>query len=118
HYLLRYGTEAQKHHWLPRMATGELVAAIAMSEPGAGSDLRSIRTRARRDGDHYVLDGAKTFITNGLLADLVFVVAKTDPDAGARGISIIVVETARAEGFRRGRLLEKIGQKGQDTAEL
>ncbi|GAA5232899.1 acyl-CoA dehydrogenase [Verticiella sediminum] len=118
HYLLRYGTEEQKQRWLPRMATGELVAAIAMSEPGAGSNLRGIRTRARRMGEHYVLDGAKTFITNGLLADLVFVVAKTDPDAGAKGISILVLETAQAEGFRRGRLLEKIGQKGQDTAEL
>lgn len=118
HYLLRYGTEEQKQRWLPRMASGELVAAIAMSEPGAGSNLRGIRTRARRAGDHYVLDGAKTFITNGLLADLVFVVAKTDPEAGAKGISILVLETAQAEGFRRGRLLEKIGQKGQDTAEL
>lgn len=118
HYLLHYGTEAQKQRWLPRMATGELVAAIAMSEPGAGSDLRAIRTRARRDGDAYVIDGAKTFITNGWLASLVCVVVKTDPQAGSRGVSLLMVETDDARGFRRGRLLEKLGQKGQDTAEL
>ncbi|RZT39248.1 acyl-CoA dehydrogenase family protein [Cupriavidus agavae] len=118
HYILRYGSEAQKQRWLPKMATGELVGAIAMSEPGAGSDLKNVKTRAVRDGDHYVIDGSKTFISNGLLADLICVVVKTDPTQGARGVSIIVVETAGLAGFRRGRVLEKIGQKGQDTAEL
>ncbi|CAG9168208.1 Acryloyl-CoA reductase (NADH) [Cupriavidus laharis] len=118
HYILRYGTEAQKRHWLPKMASGEMVAAIAMSEPGAGSDLKSIKARAVRDGDHYVLNGSKTFITNGYLADLILVVCKTDPDKGAKGVSIVVVETENLPGFRRGRILEKIGQKGQDTAEL
>lgn len=118
HYLLRYGSDAQKRRWLPKMATGELVAAIAMSEPGAGSDLKNVKTRAVRDGDHYVINGSKTFISNGLLADLVCVVVKTDPDKGAKGVSIVVVETAGLPGFRRGRVLEKIGQKGQDTAEL
>jgi acyl-CoA dehydrogenase len=118
HYILRYGTEVQKRHWLPKMASGEMVAAIAMSEPGAGSDLKSIKARAVRDGDHYVLNGSKTFITNGYLADLILVVCKTDPDKGAKGVSIVVVETENLPGFRRGRILEKIGQKGQDTAEL
>lgn len=118
HYILRYGTEAQKQRWLPKMATGEMVGAIAMSEPGAGSDLKSVKTRAVRDGDHYVINGSKTFISNGLLADLICVVVKTAPDKGAKGVSIVVAETAGLEGFRRGRVLEKIGQKGQDTAEL
>ncbi|HKR39772.1 MAG TPA: acyl-CoA dehydrogenase family protein [Paraburkholderia sp.] len=118
HYILRYGTEEQKHRWLPKMASGERVAAIAMSEPGAGSDLKSIKTRAVRDGDHYVINGSKTFISNGLLADLICVVVKTDPAQGAKGVSIIVVETDDLPGFRRGRVLEKMGQKGQDTAEL
>ncbi|QYY28215.1 acyl-CoA dehydrogenase family protein [Cupriavidus pinatubonensis] len=118
HYILRYGTEAQKQNWLPKMASGEIVAAIAMSEPGAGSDLKSIKARAVRDGDQYVLNGSKTFITNGFLADLILVVCKTDPDKGAKGVSIVVVETENLPGFRRGRILEKIGQKGQDTAEL
>ncbi|UDM53770.1 acyl-CoA dehydrogenase family protein [Cupriavidus sp. MP-37] len=122
HYLLRYGTEAQKQKWLPQMASGELVAAIAMSEPGAGSDLKAIRTRALReqtaDGDCYRINGAKTFITNGYHADLICVVAKTDPEAGSRGVSLVMVETRDLPGFRRGRILEKIGQKGQDTAEL
>ncbi|CAG2147200.1 acyl-CoA dehydrogenase family protein [Cupriavidus numazuensis] len=118
HYILRYGTEAQKRNWLPKMASGEMVAAIAMSEPGAGSDLKSIKARAVRDGDQYVLNGSKTFITNGYLADLILVVCKTDPDKGAKGVSIVVVETENLPGFRRGRILEKIGQKGQDTAEL
>ena len=118
HYILRYGSEAQKQRWLPRMATGEMVGAIAMSEPGAGSDLKSVKSRAVRDGEHYVVNGSKTFISNGLLADLILVVVKTDPDKGAKGVSIVVVETAGLEGFRRGRVLEKIGQKGQDTAEL
>ncbi|CAD6561585.1 Acyl-CoA dehydrogenase [Paraburkholderia hiiakae] len=123
HYLLRYGSEEQKHKWLPKMASGEYVAAIAMSEPGAGSDLKSIKTRAVREGDHYVINGSKTFISNGVHADLVCVVVKTDPAKGTKGVSIVVVETKDAHGaglagFRRGRVLEKIGQKGQDTAEL
>src|SRR5205085_2101704 len=118
HYLLAYGSEAQKLRWLPKMATGELVAAIAMSEPGAGSDLQAVRTSARRDGDHYIVDGAKTFITNGHHADLVCVVVKTDAARGAKGVSLLMVETADLPGFRRGRLLEKIGQHGLDTAEL
>jgi acyl-CoA dehydrogenase len=118
HYLLEYGNEEQKLRWLPKMASGELVAAIAMSEPGAGSDLQSIKTHARREGSHYVINGSKTFITNGYHADLVFVVAKTNPALGAKGISIIVVETKDLAGFERGKLLEKIGNKGSDTAEL
>ncbi|WP_326541831.1 acyl-CoA dehydrogenase family protein [Pseudorhodoferax sp.] len=118
HYILRYGSEAQKRRWLPRMASGELVAAIAMSEPAAGSDLKAITTRAVRQGDRYIVNGAKTFITNGHLADLVCIVAKTDPAAGARGVSILVAETAGLPGFRRGRILDKIGLKGQDTSEL
>lgn len=109
HYLLEYGTEEQKLRWLPGMATGEIVGAIAMTEPGTGSDLRSVTTRARRDGDHYVLDGSKMFITNGYLCDLVIVVAQTEG-----GMSLIVVD----EGFERGKPLEKIGMKGQDTCEL
>ena len=118
HYLLAYGTEAQKRRWLPRMATGELVAAIAMSEPGAGTDLQRIRTRAVREGNEYVIHGAKTFITNGHHANLVVVAVKTDTGAGAKGVSLLVVETDGAEGFRRGRILEKLGQKTLDTAEL
>ncbi|CAG9169608.1 acyl-CoA dehydrogenase family protein [Cupriavidus respiraculi] len=122
HYLLSYGTQAQKRAWLPRMASGDMVGAIAMSEPGAGSDLKAIRTRAVRektaDGDFYRINGAKTFITNGHHADLICVVAKTDPEAGTRGVSLIVVETRDLPGFRRGRILEKIGQKSLDTAEL
>lgn len=119
HYLLHYGTEEQKQRWLPKMATGEYVGAIAMSEPDAGSDLQSIKTRARKDGDHYVIDGSKTFITNGYHADLVFVVAKTDSEAkGSRGTSIIIVETRDLAGFQRGKVLEKLGNKGSDTTEL
>jgi len=118
HYLSAYGTEEQKRNWLPRMASGELVAAIAMTEPGTGSDLQAIRTSAVADGDDYVLNGSKTFISNGFLCDLVFVVAKTDPAAGAAGVSLVLVETAELPGFRRGRNLEKIGQHGQDTCEL
>jgi len=116
-YLLAYGTEAQKQQWLPRMATGEVVTALGMSEPGAGSDLKAIRTSAVRDGDHYLLNGAKTFITNGSSADMVVVAAKTDPPAGGRGISLLVVDT-RLAGFSVGRVLDKIGQHGADTAEL
>lgn len=117
-YLLHYGTETQKHRWLPRMASGDMVAAIAMTEPDAGSDLQAIRTTARRVGDTYVLNGQKTFISNGQLADLVIVAAKTRIDAGAKGISLIAVETQDAPGFRRGRNLEKIGKHAQDTSEL
>jgi acyl-CoA dehydrogenase len=118
HYLNGYGTEEQKRRWLPKLASGELVGAIAMSEPGTGSDLQNVKTRAIRDGDEYVINGAKTFITNGLQAELIIVVAKTDPGEKARGVSLIVVETQGSEGFRRGRVLDKIGLKGQDTAEL
>jgi acyl-CoA dehydrogenase len=119
HYLLHYGTEEQKRRWLPGMASGELVGAIAMSEPDAGSDLQAIKTRARRQDEHYVVNGSKTFITNGYHADLVFVVARTDPEAkGARGLSIIILETNNLEGYRKGRVLEKLGNKGSDTAEL
>jgi acyl-CoA dehydrogenase len=117
HYLANYGTEEQKQRWLPKLASGEMVAAIAMTEPGTGSDLQNITTRAVRDGDHYVLNGAKTFITNGGQADLVIVATKTDSAQGAHGVSLIVVETA-TEGYRRGRLLDKVGMHGQDTAEM
>ncbi|QUQ71848.1 acyl-CoA dehydrogenase [Kutzneria sp. CA-103260] len=118
HYLLNYGSEEQKRRWLPKLASGELVGAVAMSEPGAGSDLQSVRTRAVRSGDEYVINGAKTFITNGAQAELIIVVAKTDADQGAHGISLIVVETQQVEGFRRGRVLDKLGLEGQDTSEL
>ena len=117
HYINAYGTEEQKQAWLPKMASGEIVGAIAMTEPGTGSDLQGIRTRAITDGDHYVIDGAKTFISNGLLADLVIVAAKTSEGKGAESVSLIAVETDR-EGFRRGRNLEKVGQHGQATCEL
>jgi len=118
HYLLAYGTEEQKQRWLPPpMATGEVVAAIAMTEPGTGSDLQGIRTKAIRDGEEYVVNGAKTFITIGAQADLVLVAAKTDPDEAAAGISLVLVPTD-TPGFRRGRVLDKIGMKGQDTCEL
>lgn len=116
-YLTDLTTEEQKRRWLPGFCSGELITAIAMTEPGAGSDLQGIRTTAVRDGDSFVLNGQKTFISNGILADLVIVVARTDPDAGHRGISLLVVERGMA-GFDRGRNLEKIGQKAQDTAEL
>ncbi|MGW6275989.1 acyl-CoA dehydrogenase family protein [Kribbella sp. NPDC055071] len=116
-YLLDYATDEQKARWLPGFCSGELITAIAMTEPGAGSDLQGIQTTARRDGDHYVLSGQKTFISNGILADLVIVVAKTDPAAGAQGISLLVVERGMP-GFERGRNLDKIGLKAQDTAEL
>jgi acyl-CoA dehydrogenase len=118
HYILRYGTEAQRQRWLPKMASGELVAAIAMTEPGAGTDLQALRTRAVKDGDHYVINGAKTFITNGWHADLVCVVVRTGAEKGGKGLSLVMVGTADAPGFRRGKLLEKIGQHSVDTAEL
>ncbi|MGW6702756.1 acyl-CoA dehydrogenase family protein [Nocardia sp. NPDC055049] len=117
HYLLAYGTEEQKKHWLPKMASGEVVGAIAMTEPGTGSDLQAVKAKAIRDGDEYVINGSKTFITNGAQADLIILVAKTDPTQGASGVSLVLVEADR-EGFRRGRVLDKIGQKGQDTSEL
>ncbi|MCC6473720.1 MAG: acyl-CoA dehydrogenase family protein [Burkholderiales bacterium] len=118
HYILNHGTEEQKRRFLPRLASGELVGAIAMTEPGAGSDLQAIRTRALRDGEDYVLNGSKIFITNGYLADLVVVVAKTDPSQRAKGISLLLVETRESPGFRAGHPLDKIGQHGQDTCEL
>ncbi|MFZ6863230.1 acyl-CoA dehydrogenase family protein [Undibacterium sp. Ji67W] len=118
HYILNQGTEEQKKKYLPLLASGEMVAAIAMSEPGAGSDLKGIRTSAVRDGDSYRINGSKIFISNGYLADLVVVVTKTDPDAGSKGVSLMLVETKNCPGYRVGRLLEKIGQKGQDTCEL
>jgi acyl-CoA dehydrogenase len=118
HYVNSYGTAEQKQRWLPKLASGELIGAIAMTEPGTGSDLQSIKAKAIKDGDDYVIDGSKTFISNGLLAELVIVVVKTDPDDAAGGISLVVVETEGAAGFSRGRVLKKIGQHGQDTAEL
>lgn len=118
HYLLNHGTESQKQRYLPRMARGELIGAIAMTEPGTGSDLQAIRTSAQVRGDQYVINGSKTFITNGYLAGLVLVVAKTDPTQKAKGISIFIVETTNCKGYRVGRLLDKIGLKAQDTSEL
>ena len=116
-YFLHYGSEEQKQRWLPKMASGEMVGAIAMTEPNTGSDLQNIRTTAIRDGDEYVVNGAKTYISNGQLCDLVIVVAKTDPEKGAKGISLIVVETDTA-GFERGRNLKKLGQEAADTSEM
>ena len=119
HYFVEYGTEEQRQRWLPKMASGEWISAIAMTEPGAGSDLKTLRTTAVRDGDHYVLNGAKTFITNGATAQLVLVACKTDPGAGAKGVSLIAIEVdAQTEGFRVGRVLDKMGQKAADTCEL
>ncbi|MET9951224.1 acyl-CoA dehydrogenase family protein [Streptomyces sp. NPDC006339] len=116
-YLTSLATEEQKRRWLPGFCSGETVTAIAMTEPGAGSDLQAIRTSAEDHGDHWILNGSKTFISNGILADLVIVVAKTTPEGGAHGLSLLVVERGM-EGFERGRNLDKIGQKSQDTAEL
>jgi alkylation response protein AidB-like acyl-CoA dehydrogenase len=116
-YLTHLTTPEQKARWLPGVISGETICALALSEPAAGSDLKGVRTTARRDGDEWVIDGSKTFITNGILADLVIVACKTDPDAGHKGISLIVVERD-AEGFERGRKLDKVGMKAQDTAEL
>ncbi len=117
-YLLHYGSEEQKQAFLPRMVSGALIGAIAMTEPGAGSDLQAIKTRARKVGNHYVLSGQKTFITNGQLANFVIVAAKTDASAGAKGISLFLVETDAVDGFRRGRNLDKLGMKSNDTSEL
>jgi alkylation response protein AidB-like acyl-CoA dehydrogenase len=116
-YITDLGTDEQKSRWLPKMASGECIGAIAMTEPGAGSDLQGVRTTAVRDGDEWVVAGAKTFITNGINSDLVIAVARTDPNAGSRGISLLVVERGMP-GFSRGRKLDKIGLHGQDTAEL
>ena len=118
HYLVNHGTEDQKHRLLPRMASGELIGAIGMTEPAAGSDLQGIRTRAIRDGDDYVVNGSKIFITNGYLSGLIALVVKTQPAEGAKGTSILMVETAALAGFRVGRILDKMGMKSQDTAEL
>ena len=118
HYIYSYGTEEQRQRWLPKVCSGELICAVAMTEPGAGTDLQGIKTRAIRDGDHYVLNGSKTFISNGQIANLVIVVAKTDPTARAKGVSLLVVETEHAPGFKRGRTLDKLGMHGQDTSEL
>ncbi|SDX59420.1 acyl-CoA dehydrogenase family protein [Marinobacter mobilis] len=116
-YILHYGSEAQKQHYLPKLASGEMIGAIAMTEPGAGSDLQGVKTNAIKNGDHYVLNGSKTFITNGQLADVVIVVAKTDPKEGAKGTSLFIVESAWA-GFEKGQNLNKVGMKAQDTSEL
>ncbi|HZO22563.1 MAG TPA: acyl-CoA dehydrogenase family protein [Steroidobacteraceae bacterium] len=118
HYLLNHGLEEQKQRWLPRMARGELIGAIAMTEPGAGSDLQAIRTRAQRQGDEYLVSGSKLFITNGYLAGLLALAVKTDPAQRAKGISILMVETRDLPGYRVGRILDKMGMKSQDTAEL
>jgi acyl-CoA dehydrogenase len=117
HYILNYGSEEQKRRWLPGMARGELIGGIAMTEPGTGSDLQSVRTTAKRQGNSYVVNGQKTFITNGQTADLIIVVARTG-GPGAKGLSLIVVETDRNDGFRRGRNLDKIGLHASDTSEL
>ena len=118
HYILNQGTAAQKAKFLPKMATGELIGAIAMSEPGAGSDLQGVRSTARLEGDHYVVNGSKTFISNGYLADLMVVVCRTSDVPGSKGISLLLVETKEAPGFRVGKKLHKLGQKGNDTCEL
>jgi long-chain-acyl-CoA dehydrogenase len=118
HYVLAYGTEEQKKRWLPKMVSGELVGALAMTEPSGGSDVQSIKTRAVKEGNSYRLSGQKTFITNGQHANLIIVAAKTDPSQGAKGTSLVVVETDDAEGFTRGRNLDKIGLKAGDTSEL
>ncbi len=118
HYVLNHGNEAQRQRWLPRLARGELIGAIAMTEPGAGSDLQGIRTRAVRDGDHYVVNGSKIFITNGGSATLLMLVVRTDPADRKRGLSILMVETEGLAGYRVGRVLDKMGMAAQDTAEL
>ena len=117
-YVVRHGTEEQKKRWLPRLVSGELISAIAMTEPGTGSDLQSVTTTALKDGNGYRLNGAKTFISSGQLANFIIVVAKTDPKERAKGISLMCLETEGAEGFRRGKKLDKIGQDAADTSEL
>ena len=118
HYMLAFGTEEQKRRWVPKLVSGESVGALAMSEPGCGSDVQSIQTSAENVGNQYRISGSKTFITNGGTADLIVLAAKTEKGAGAKGVSLIVVETEGLDGFRRGRKLEKLGQKGNDTSEL
>ena len=118
HYIRAYGTEDQKARWLPKLATGEMVAALAMTEPGCGSDVQSVRTSATKTGNEYLITGSKTFITNGQTANLICLAVKTDKDAGASGVSLIMVETDDLEGFRRGKNLSKLGLKAQDTTEL
>ena len=118
HYILNYGSEQQKNRWLPRMARGELIGAIGMTEPGAGSDLQGIRTRAVRDGDHYAVDGSKIFITNGSICSLLMLVVRTDPHARKRGLSLLMVETTDLPGYRVGRILDKMGLQASDTSEL
>ncbi|RBY81755.1 acyl-CoA dehydrogenase [Geodermatophilus sp. TF02-6] len=118
HYVNAFGTEEQKRRWLPGMASGDLVGAIAMTEPTTGSDLQRVRTRARRDGDDYVVNGSKTFISNGTHCDVLVIVARTSDEPGGRGLSLVVAETDGLPGFERGRVLEKIGMHGQDTREL
>jgi acyl-CoA dehydrogenase len=117
-YILKSGTEAQKQKYLPKLASGEMIAAIAMTEPGAGSDLQAIRTTAIREGDEYRIDGSKSFISNGHLADLILLAAKTDASGGARGISLLLVDVRQLHGFHAGPILDMIGRKGQDTCEL
>ena len=117
HYILAFGTEQQKMRWLPGIASGEVITSVAMTEPGTGSDLQGVRTRAEKQGDGYVINGAKTFITNGQMCDMVVVVAKTDPGQGAKGISLLIVD-AKTPGFRRGKVLDKVGQEGGDTSEM
>jgi alkylation response protein AidB-like acyl-CoA dehydrogenase len=116
-YIARFGSPEQKAHWLPKMARGETIGALGMTEPGAGSDLQRIKTTARREGDELVINGSKIFITNGFFADLVVLVVKTDPTLGAKGVTLVLVETDRP-GFRKGKLLNKVGQKAQDAVEL
>ncbi|NME81399.1 acyl-CoA dehydrogenase family protein [Rhodococcus sp. 105337] len=118
HYILEYGTEEQKRTWLPGMATGEILGAIGMTEPGAGSDLKAIKTSAIRDGDEYIVNGSKTFITNGSSADVIVLAVKTDPKAGAKGVSLLIVDLRDCEGFAVGRVLDKVGQHAADTSEL
>ncbi|WP_298973796.1 acyl-CoA dehydrogenase family protein [uncultured Roseobacter sp.] len=118
HYVLAYGTEEQKQRWLPKMVSGELVGALAMTEPSTGSDVQRIKTKAVKDGNVYRLSGQKTFITNGQHANLIIVAAKTDPTEGSKGVSLVIVETDGAEGFSRGRNLEKVGLHAADTSEL
>jgi acyl-CoA dehydrogenase len=117
-YLIEYASESQKQRWLPKVVSGEAILAVAMTEPSAGSDLQGMRTTARRVGDQYLINGQKTFISNGLNASIVLIAAKTEAGARSRGISLFVVETDKTEGFERGRLLHKLGQEGRDTTEL
>ena len=118
HYILAYGSEEQKQRWLPKMVTGELIGALAMTEPSTGSDVQAIKTKAVKEGNSYKLSGQKTFISNGQHANLIVVAAKTDPDQGAKGVSLVVVETDGADGFQRGRNLDKVGLHAADTSEL